>query len=96
MIAVAVEALHRHFPAVSAPIRILPGDLNGSAADQRSIDLLDLQRRTIQQARTQSLVPMKYDVGMDPNTPLFDRIGEVAVGGSSQPLHCRSPELASS
>jgi hypothetical protein len=41
-------------------------------------DLTDLQRRTIQQARTQSLVPMKYDVGMDPNTPLFDRIGEVA------------------
>lgn len=47
-------------------------------ADQKSIDLPDLQRRTIQQARTQSLVPMKYDVGMDPNTPLFDRIGEKA------------------
>ena len=47
-------------------------------ADQKSIDLPDLQRRTLQQARTESLVPMKYDVGMDPNTPLFDRIGENA------------------
>jgi hypothetical protein len=47
-------------------------------ADQKSIDLPDLQRRTLQQARTQSLVPMKYDVAMDPNTPLFDRIGEKA------------------
>jgi putative DNA primase/helicase len=31
--------------------------------NQKSIDLPDLQRRTIEQARTQSLVPMKYDVG---------------------------------
>jgi len=46
--------------------------------DQKSIDLPDLQRRTIQQARTQSLVPMKYDAGMDPNMPLFQRIGEKA------------------
>jgi hypothetical protein len=47
-------------------------------ADQKSIDVPELQRRTIQQARTQSLVPMKYDAGMDPSMGLFDRIGEKA------------------
>ena len=47
-------------------------------ADQKSIDLPELQRATLQQARTQSLVPMKYDAGMDPNMGLFDRIGEKA------------------
>jgi|HubBroStandDraft_6_1064221.scaffolds.fasta_scaffold601668_2 hypothetical protein len=47
-------------------------------ADQKSIDLPELQRATLQQAHTQSLVPMKYDAGMDPNMGLFDRIGEKA------------------
>jgi len=48
------------------------------APPQKSIDLPDLQRRTVQQARTESLVPMKYDAGMDPNMPMFQRIGEKA------------------
>jgi hypothetical protein len=47
-------------------------------ADQKSIDLAELQRATLQQSRTESLVPMKYDAGMDPNMGLFDRIGEKA------------------
>jgi hypothetical protein len=47
-------------------------------ADQKSINLPELQRATLQQARTQSLVPMRYDAGMDPNMGLFDRIGEKA------------------
>jgi hypothetical protein len=45
---------------------------------QKSIDLPELQRATLQQVRTQSLVPMKYDAGMDPSMGLFDRIGEKA------------------
>jgi hypothetical protein len=45
------------------------------APPQKSIDLPELQRATLQQARTQSLVPMKYDAGMDPSMGLVDRIG---------------------
>ena len=48
------------------------------APPQKSIDLPKLQRATLQQARTQSLVPMKFDAGMDPNMGIFDRIGEKA------------------
>jgi hypothetical protein len=39
-------------------------------ADQKSIDLPDLQRRTIQQARIEAAIPMKNEPG------IFDRLGE--------------------
>jgi hypothetical protein len=67
---VVKSSLFPHLPAES--IKELNDDPRRSEINRPP----DLQRRTLQQARTQSLVPMKYDVGMDPNTPLFDRIGE--------------------
>jgi hypothetical protein len=39
-------------------------------ADQKSIDLPDLQRRTVQQARSEAAIPMKSEPG------IFDRLGE--------------------
>jgi hypothetical protein len=66
---VVKSSLFPHLPAESIK------ELSDDPADQKSIDLPDLQRRTLQQARTSGNIPTKSALGVD-LTSLFDRIGD--------------------